>query len=173
MKGKGIFGKPVTDVWPGMGFRRALCKPKRRKGFAERWRSAKAFIGTDSERDTALVFLDDRGRERAKFGLWYGAYIPTLVMKGGDGEDRVIFRLSPRVGVKDRPMILLRDHEGTRVHLGFVENDAPDPKDEDWGTWFYPPHNAERSLAGVGIRRDYTDDKIKGYVFPTVKDGGK
>ena len=43
-----------------------------------RSRSAKAFIGTDSERDTALVFLDDRGRERAKFGLWYGAYTNRL-----------------------------------------------------------------------------------------------
>lgn len=127
--------------------------------------NAKAFIGTDSDRDTALVFLDDKGRERAKFGLVYGPFAPMMVMYGGDGKERVVFQLSM---IDDRPMIFLGDQTGVRAHLGSYQNDAPDPKDENWGLWFYPPHNPERSLAGVGIRRDYTDDKIKGYVFPTV-----
>ena len=39
----------------------------------------RAFIGTDSDRETALVFVDDQQRERAAFGLW--SYSPRLVMK--------------------------------------------------------------------------------------------
>jgi len=129
----------------------------------------RAFIGTDSERDTALVFLDDQRRERAIVGVWYGSYSPRLVMRGGDGKDRVIVHLSPRVD--DRPTIFLRDHDSTRVSLGFDENDAPDPKDEDWAIRFSPPHSYQHDLAAVGVQRDPHDDKMHGYVVVKGKDG--
>jgi hypothetical protein len=122
----------------------------------------RAFIGTDKGRDTALVFVDDQKRERAVFGLWYGSSIPTLVMRGGDGEDRVTFRLSPRVD--ERPVILLRDHERTRVHLGFYENDAPGPQDEEWAIRFCAPYGFEGTLAAVGVQRDPHRDEAYGYV---------
>jgi len=131
----------------------------------------KAFIGTDKERDTALVFLDDQHRERAVFGVGIGSYGPTLVMRGGDGEDRVIFRLSPRVD--DRPTIFLRDHDTTRVSLGFDENDAPSPKDDLWALRFSPPHSdGQHNWAGIGFNRD-SGDKMEGFVFVKGKDGQK
>ena len=129
----------------------------------------KAFIGTDRHGNTGLVFLDGQQRERAVFGVEYGSYQPTLVMRGGDGGDRVIFRLSPRVD--DRPTILLRDHDSTRVQLGFDENDAPGPKDEDWAIRFSPPHSSQHDLAAVGVQRDPHDDKMYGYVVAKNKDG--
>jgi len=129
----------------------------------------RAFIGMDRERDTALVFVDDQKRERAIFGVWYGSSSPKVVMRGGDGKDRIIFNLSARVD--DRPTIFLRDHDSTRVSLGFDENDAPDPKDEDWAIRFSPPHSYQHELASIGINRDPHDDKMKGFVFVKGKDG--
>jgi hypothetical protein len=129
-----------------------------------------AFIGTDKQQDTALVFLDEKNRERAKFGVWQSSYTPKMVMTGGDGNERVVFHLS---AVDDRPMILLRDHERTRVYLGFYQNDAPSPMEEDWGIRFYGPHLWEDSLAAVGMRRDWNDDKMQGFVFAKGKEGQK
>jgi hypothetical protein len=123
------------------------------------------FIGTDKQKDTALVFLDDKNRERAKFGVWPGSYTPKFVMTGEDGSDRVAFYLSR---VDDRPTILLRDHESTRIHLGFAANDAPSPMDEDWGIRFYGPHSAD-VLTAIGIRRDWNDNKMQGFVFAKGK----
>ena len=129
----------------------------------------RAFIGTDSERDTAVVFLDDQKRERAIFGVWDSSYSPKMVMKGGDGKERVVFHLS---NVDDRPMILLGDHERTRVRLGFFPNDAPSAKDEDWGLTFYKPHDFfHNRLAGIGMHRDWNDDKMFGSVYVEGKDG--
>ena len=93
-----------------------------------------------------------------------------MVMTGGDGNERVVFHLSH---VDDRPMILLRDHERTRIHLGFYQNDAPSPMDEDWGIRFYEPHHYEDSLAAVGMRRDWNDNKMQGFVFAKGKEGQK
>ena len=109
-------------------------------------------------------------RERAKFGVWPSSYTPKMVMTGEDGKERVSFHLSH---VDDRPMILLQDHQTTRVHLGFFQNDAPSPKDEDWGIRFYDPHGYENSLAAMGMRRDWNDDKMHGFVFAQGKDGQK
>jgi hypothetical protein len=66
-------------------------------------------------------------------------------------------------------MILLGDHERTRVHGGFFENDAPGPKDEDWGIRFYEPHN-QGTFATLGMRRDWNDDKMTGFVYVKGKD---
>ena len=126
-----------------------------------------AFIGTDDQGDTAIVFLDGKMHERAKFGVWPGSSTPKLVMTGDDGKERVAFHLSR---LDDRPMILLQDHERTRVHLGFFQNDAPGPKDEDWGVRFYGP-NGYDSFAAMGMRRDWNDDKMHGFVFARGKDG--
>ncbi|HKA00039.1 MAG TPA: hypothetical protein VKE70_26190 [Candidatus Solibacter sp.] len=127
-----------------------------------------AFIGTDDQRDTAIVFLDEKMRERAKFGVWSGSYAPKMIMTGADGKERVAFHLSR---LDDRPIILLRDHQRTRVYLGFFQNDVPGPKDEDWGIRFYDPHGYENSLAAIGMRRDWNDDKMHGFVFVQGKDG--
>ena len=35
-----------------------------------------AVIGTDDQRDTAIVFLDEKMRERAKSGVWPGSMRP-------------------------------------------------------------------------------------------------
>jgi hypothetical protein len=52
----------------------------------------RAFIGTDSERNTALVFLDDQARERAMFGVsGYKPYAPKLTMTGKDGRESLGF----------------------------------------------------------------------------------
>jgi len=116
------------------------------------------------------VFLDDKNRERAKFGVWPG-YTPKLVMTGGDGKDRVIFHLSR---VDDGPIILLRDHESTRVDLGFHANDAPSPMDEDWSVRFYGPFSPDAlpyTLAATGISRDWNDNKMQGFVLAKGKEG--
>ena len=126
----------------------------------------RAFLGTDKEQDTALVFLDDQKRERIVFGVWASSYTPKMLIEGRDGNDRVALYLSR---VDDRPMILLGDHERTRVHGGFFENDAPGPKDEDWGIRFYEPHN-QGTFATLGMRRDWNDDKMTGFVYVKGKD---
>jgi hypothetical protein len=127
----------------------------------------KAFIGTDGQQHTALVFVDDKKRERAKFGVWSGSYTPTLVMTGADGNDRLAFNLGR---MDERPMITLRDHERARVSLGFYQNDAPSPKDEGWGIRFYDPHEWDESLAAMGMGRDWNDGKMTGFVFVRGKD---
>jgi hypothetical protein len=128
-----------------------------------------AFIGRDDQQDTAIVFLDQQMRERAKFGVWPRSYRPKMVMTGGDGKERVDLHLS---SVDDRPTIFLRDHERTRVRLGFFQNDAPSPKDEDWGLRFYAPVDGYgNSLSAIGMRRDWNDDKMHGFVFSQGKEG--
>ena len=107
-----------------------------------------------------MVFLDDSRHARAKFGVLSGSFKPKMVMTGADGKERVVFHLSK---VDDRPAILLGDHERTRIHLGFYQNDVPSPKDEDWAIRFYDPQGYERSLAAVGMRRDWNDDKMHGF----------
>jgi len=126
-----------------------------------------AFIGTDSEHDTALVFLDDHNRERMKIGVWPSSYTPTLVMAGDDGQERIAFHLSV---VDDRPMILLRDHERTRVHLGYYQNDTGTP-DENWGLAFFGPHDDSVPLLESGIFQDYKSKKLGGFLYFLEKDG--
>ncbi len=74
----------------------------------------RAFLGTDNERDTALVFLDDHSQERAKFGVWANVYSPKLVMRGEDGKERIRFHLT---AVDDRPIIIIR---GSRTLPSFA-----------------------------------------------------
>lgn len=126
-----------------------------------------AFLGIDSERDTALVFLDDQHKERAIFGVRVDKE-PEAAMIGRDGKDRVRIKLASH---DERPMIRLGDHERTRVDLGFYQLDAPDPRDENWGLTFYDPHRLDQRLAGIGMGRDYTDDKMTGYAIVSEKDG--
>ena len=153
----------------GIGELRAATVRANRIELIDATGKTKAFIGTDAHQDTALVFLDEEHRERAKFGVWPHSYTPKLVMTGGDGNERLVVHLSH---VDDRPMILLRDHERTRVHLGFYQNDAPSPKDEDWAIRFYEPHS-EESLAAVGMFRDADDERMRGFLFAQGKDGQK
>jgi len=129
--------------------------------------STRAFIGTDNEHDTALVFLDDRGRERAKIGLWPSSFTPKLVMRGEDGKDRIRFHLS---AVDERAMILLGDHERTRVHLGYHQNDTG-TQDESWSLAFYDPHD-EIALSEGGLYQDYRTKKVTGFFYFKRKDGG-
>jgi hypothetical protein len=127
----------------------------------------RAFIGTDNEQDTALVFLDDHDRERAKIGVWPGSYSPKLVMRGEDGKERILFHLS---AVDDRPMILLGDHERTRVHLGYHQNDTATP-DESWSLAFYDPHTDEIPLSEGGMFQDYKSKRMAGFFYFKGKDG--
>jgi hypothetical protein len=128
----------------------------------------RAFIGTDNERDTALVFLDDQNRERAKFGVWPNVYSPKLVMSGEDGKDRIRFHLT---AVDERPIIILGDHERGRVSLGYHENDTATP-DESWTLAFYPPHNPsnDQALTETGISQDYKSKQTFGFLYLFRKD---
>jgi len=49
-------------------------------------------------------------------------------------------------------------YEG-RLVLGFIGNDAPSPKDDDWGLLFRGP-----SVAGIGSIKDPVDGKYRGYL---------
>ena len=129
--------------------------------------NTRAFIGTDSEQDTALVFLDDHNRERAKFGLWPNVYSPKLVIRGEDGKERIRFHLS---SVDDRPIIILGDHEGTRVDLGYHQNDTATP-DEAWNLAFYGPHSDGNPLTESGIFQDYKSKQMGGFFYFRGKDG--
>lgn len=128
--------------------------------------NTRAFIGTDGEHDTALVFLDNHNRERMKIGVWPGSYSPKLVMSGDDGHERIVFHLSV---VDDRPMIFLRDSERTRVHLGYHQNDTATP-DENWGLAFFGPHE-DAPLFESGVFRDYRSRKMGGFFYFFGKDG--
>jgi hypothetical protein len=128
----------------------------------------KAFLGVDTEQDTALVFLDDHNRERAKFGVWLSSYSPKFVMRGEDGKERIQFHLS---AVDDRPMILLGDHEHTRVHLGYHQNDTGTP-DESWSLAFYDPHIEGIPLSEGGVFQDYKSKRMAGFFYFKGKDGG-
>jgi hypothetical protein len=121
-----------------------------------------AFIGTDRQKDAALVFLDDQQKERAVFGVGPDGGA-LLVMTGRDGKDRVRILLSS--ANDDRPRIILGDHERTRLDLGFYPLDSPDPIVESWGLTFYDPHGFDQRLAGFGIHRDYVDKKMEGYAI--------
>lgn len=94
-------------------------------------------------------------------------------MTGRDGKDRVRVQLDS--GDDDRPRIALGDHERTRLDLGFYPLDSPDPKVESWGLSFYDPHGDalgfDQRLAGIGIHRDYVDNKMEGYAIVYGKDG--
>ncbi len=90
-----------------------------------------------------------------------------MVMTGEDGNERVVFHLNR---VDDRPVILLNDHERTRMSLGFYANDSPDPLDEDWGLRFLPPHS-DHFLSGVGMHRVWNDNRLEGFVYAFGKDG--
>jgi len=127
----------------------------------------KAFIGDDKEQDTALVFLDDHYRERMKIGVWPNSYSPKLVMRGNDGKERVRFHLSV---VDDRPIIVLGDHEHSRLALGYHQNDTLTP-DEAWSLAFYGPHGDGDPLSENGIFQDYHSKKMAGFFYFRGKDG--
>jgi hypothetical protein len=133
----------------------------------------RAFLGTDNERDTALVFLDDHSLERAKFGVWPNVYSPKLVMRGEDGKERIRFHLS---AVDDRPIIVLGDHERNRVELGYHQNDTATP-DEAWSLVFYGPHTDDKPpfygnpLTESGIFQDYKSKQMGGFFYFRGKDG--
>jgi hypothetical protein len=120
-----------------------------------------AFLGRDSERNTALVFVDKAGRERARFGVWSGGSTPFMVMTGSDGVERVRIRLGRW---KDRPSLLLHDEQRVRVHLGFFENDVPGPADEGWALRLMAPDDRLDDAARFGIYRG-SDGQIGGYVM--------
>lgn len=93
-----------------------------------------------------------------------------MVMTGWDGKDRVVFHLTR---VDDRPIILLRDRESTRIDLGFHAGDAPSLTEENWGIRFYAPFSPDAlpdSLAALGIGRG-SDDKVQGFVSAKGKQG--
>ena len=132
----------------------------------------RAFLGTDDEQDTALVFLDDHSRERAKFGVWPNVYSPKLVMRGEDGMERIRFHLTQ---VDDRPIIILGDHEHSRVELGYHQNDTLTP-DEAWSLVFYGPHGDDKPVYGnplieSGISQDYKTKQMGGFFYFRGKDG--
>ena len=127
----------------------------------------RAFIGTDSQEDTALVFLDDQNRERAEIGVWPNTYSPKLVMTGEDGKDRIRFHLS---AVDDRPIIMLGDHERNRVELGYHQNDTATP-DEAWSLVFYGPLSDDLLSEG-GIFQDFNSKQLGGFFYFRGKDGG-
>ena len=133
----------------------------------------RAFIGTNKQRKTAVVFLDDQGQERVIFGVWSGSSTPFMAMRGADGNDRFAIGFVPLSD--ERPYMVLRDHEQTSVSLGFFENDAPDPRGDDWGLRFHQPHQHARfgldSLAAIGLYRDAKDGKSAGFVVAEGKDG--
>jgi hypothetical protein len=128
-----------------------------------------AFLGSGEHQDTGLIFLDEKMRQRAKFGVWADSGTPQMIMSGDDGKERFSIQMSR---LDDRPMIMLRDHERTRIRLGFEQNDVPGPKDENWALRFYRPDGSEEDLAGIGMYRDL-DDKMQGFTYARAKDGHK
>lgn len=129
----------------------------------------RAFLGTDKDQDTALVFLDDHSQERGKFGIRPYSYSPTLLMRGEDGRERVRFGLT---AVDDRPIIILGDHERYRVLLDYHQNDTATP-DEAWTLAFYGPHdpNNDQALIESGITQDYKTKRVGGFTYFVGKDG--
>ena len=68
-------------------------------------------------------------------------------------------------------MILLGDHERTRVYLGYHQNDTATP-DESWSLAFYGPHTD--GISEGGMFQDYKSKKSKrmaGFFYFKGKDG--
>ena len=136
-----------------------------------------AFWGTDRGKNTVLAFLQestqDAGPEVYKGPPFQTAFTsqspneaiafgmmstqePFVNVLGRNGSSRAMLYL----GDYQKPVFMMSDesYEG-RLVLGFIGNDAPSPKDDDWGLLFRGP-----SVAGIGSTKDPVHGKYRGYL---------
>jgi hypothetical protein len=107
-----------------------------------------------SKRPPVVPFTGQSGNERVALGMRSDG-MPFIDLVGKDSEPRTLFY----TGDDDKPIMVMGDeHHEVRVMLGFLQDDAPSPKDDDWGLAFRNP-----DLAGIGVRRDPVTNKQSGW----------
>jgi len=115
-----------------------------------------AYLASTNGQDSALRFLDQKGREIAALGVRSGGS-PFLNMLGSDSKVRLTLQLQ---GPEARPLLGMSDSkwEG-RVMLGFIQPDAPSSSDDDWGLLFRAPQGST-NMASLAMIRDARSGRI-------------
>jgi hypothetical protein len=92
--------------------------------------------------------------------------VPTgssyLILNGADGSSRVAFKM----GFGDKPVLIMGDRTSpTKLVLGSVNSDFPDPKSDTWALEFNQPPPHHRTLAGINALLGTEGKPIGGHVF--------
>jgi hypothetical protein len=124
-----------------------------------------AFWGPDDLKQMVLGFKDKGNNVVASLGM-SSTGVPFFDMSGSDGRSRVRIELSS----SQKPTLAMSDAawEG-RVLLGFVQNDVPDRRDDDWFLRFRAPGGGE--LGGIGMARTGAEGRLSGKAY--VRGAGK
>jgi len=109
---------------------------------------------SDGLSDSFTRFTKQNSNEAFAVGL-ISTEAPFMNLLGDDGQSRAFLYLNSQ----QKPVFAMSDErfEG-RLTLGFVNNDAPSPRDDEWALLFRGP-----DVAGIGSVKDPTDGKYRGY----------
>ncbi len=81
---------------------------------------------------------------------------PFMNLLGKDGRSRALLYLTEQ----QKPVLHMSDGlSESRLLLGFVDNDAPSTRDDDWALLFRGP-----DVAGIGSIKDPANGKQRGYL---------
>jgi hypothetical protein len=129
-----------------------------------------SYWGVDKRQNVVLAFasdprvspsgavqgsLEDPYNQRVSIGVVGGT--PALDLRAPDGKTRLRLCLS----IYEKPILIMEDATGKRVHLGLLHSDTPSAEDNDWGLSFEP----DRSLIGMHTVKEGGQTYLRGSLF--------
>jgi hypothetical protein len=121
----------------------------------------KAVLECGQAKQPRLRMLSEEGVAIIDVGLT-GSGSPYWSFNGADGSSRVVVK----IGFGDKPILLMGDRTSpSKLILGSVQSDAPDPTLDTWAVEFSQPPPHRRPVAGINAILGYEGKPIVGSMF--------